>query len=371
MRDSVQSTIERKALSGERLTPDEVVFLLTDADLHWLGGLAHEIRMKLHGDRTYVVANRHINYTNICQNRCLFCSFSADATDDDAYFLQPDEIVESLKADGVQDVREFHIVGAIPPRELADYGYYRGILTTLREAFLEVQLKAFTAVEVAWMAELSGMSVRDTLLDLKDAGLDAMPGGGAEVFADEVRLQICPDKISGDEWLAVHRTAHELGIPTNATMLYGHVETPKQKAEHLLQLYDLQDETGGFQAFIPLAYHPVGNRLGGEFTTGVEDLRHVAASRVALHKFPHIKAYWVEYGLKLAQVMLLWGADDVDGTVVYERIYHAAGATAPKGVTISELAGIIRGAGLKPIMRDALYRDMREYEPVDEDAQEV
>ncbi len=371
MPDSREASIERKALSGGRLTQAEVAFLLTDADLHWLGGLAHEIRTKLHGDSTYVVANRHINYTNICQNRCLFCSFSADATDDDAYFFQPDEIVQSLKAEGAEDVREFHIVGAIPPRELAEYAYFRGILAALRAAFPEAQLKAFTAVEIAWIAQLAGKSVRETLADLKSAGLDAMPGGGAEVFAEEVRSRICPDKISGDEWLSVHRTAHELGIPTNATMLYGHVETPNQKAEHLLKLYDLQEETGGFQAFIPLAYHPVGNRLGGEFTTGVEDLRHVAASRVALHNFPHIKAYWVEYGLKLAQVMLFWGADDADGTVGRELIYHAAGAGAPKGVTIGELAGIIRGAGLKPIMRDALYRDMREYEPVGEDAQEV
>ena len=278
MQGSVQSTIKPKALSGERLTQEEVAFLLIDADLHWLGGLAHEIRTKLHGDRTYVVPNRHINYANTCQNRCLFCSFSADAADDDAYLLQPAEIVESLKADGAEGVREFHIVGAVPPRELADYGYFRGILTGLRAAFPEVQLKAFTAVEIAWMAELSGMSVRDTLLDLQDAGLDAMPGGGAEVFAKDVRSRICPDKISGDEWLSVHRTAHGLGIPTNATMLYGHVENPEQKAEHLLRLYDLQEETGGFQAFIPLAYHPVGNRLGGEFTTGVDDLRHVAST---------------------------------------------------------------------------------------------
>ena len=371
MLKAVELTIERKALSGGRLTREEVAFLLTDADLHWLGGLAHEVRTKLHGDNTYVVANRHINYTNVCRNRCLFCSFSADAGDDNAYFLQPDEIVESLKTDGVAGLREFHIVGAIPPREMADYGYFRGILTALRAAFPEVQLKAFTAVEIAWIAELAGKSVRETLADLKSAGLDAMPGGGAEVFAEEVRTRICPDKISGGEWLSVHRTAHGLGIPTNATMLYGHVENPEQKAEHLLKLYDLQDETGGFQAFIPLAYHPVGNRLGGEFTTGVEDLRHLAASRIALHNFPHVKAYWVEFGLKLAQVMLLWGADDMDGTVGRELIYHAAGASAPKGVTISELAGIIRGAGLKPVVRDALYRDMREYEPAGEDAQEV
>ena len=371
MNDPIQVNISDKVRSGERLALEEVAFLLTDADIHWLGGLAHEIRTKLHDDRTYIVRNRHINYTNICMNRCQFCSFSADAGDERAYFLQPDEIVGSLKSGSACDVREFHIVGAVPPREMANYGYFRGILTELRAAFPNAHLKAFAAVEVAWMAELAGKSVLDTLLDLKDAGLDAMPGGGAEVFAEDVRARICPDKISGDEWLSVHRTAHELGIPTNATMLYGHVETAEQKAEHLLKLYDLQTETGGFQAFIPLAYHPAGNRLGGEFTTGAEDLRHVAASRATLHNFPHIKAYWVEFGLKLAQVMLLWGADDMDGTVGCERIYHAAGASAPKGVTIGELAGIIRGAGMKPVMRDALYRDLREFEPVGEDAQEV
>ncbi len=329
--------------------------LLTDADLHGLGALAHDIRTRKHGKRVFLVRNRHINPTNICRNHCVFCSFRADAGDERAYFHTPEEIVAQLKRAGVKDVQEFHITGGTPPREVADYSYYRRLLTALRSAFPGVHLKAYTAVEVAWMAELSGMNVRKVLQDLKKAGLDAMPGGGAEVFAPEVREKLCPEKAGGEEWLEVHRTAHGLGIPTNATMLYGHIETPEQKAEHLLALYDLQAETGGFQAFVPLAFHPVGNRLGGEFTTGAEDLRHLAAARVVLHNFPHIKAYWIEYGLKLAQVMLLWGADDLDGEVGEERIYHDAGASTPKGVELERLARLVRGAGLAPVLRDAKY----------------
>jgi len=349
------SEIGRKALNGERLTPEEAVHLLTGADLHQLGALAHEVRTRKHGKRVFLVRNRHINPTNICRNHCAFCSFRADAGDERAYFHTPDEIVAQLQRTGVEGVQEFHITGATPPREVADYGYYRRLLTALRAAFPGVHLKAYTAVEVAWMAELSGMAVREVLVDLQRAGLDAMPGGGAEVFAPEVRARLCPEKASGEVWLDVHRTAHELGIPTNATMLYGHIETPEQKAEHLLALYDLQEETGGFQAFVPLAYHPVGNRLGGEFTTGAQDLRHLAAARVALHNFPHVKAYWIEYGLKLAQVMLLWGADDLDGEVGEERIYHDAGAATPKGVALKRLAQLVRGAGLEPVRRDAKY----------------
>jgi len=352
----LQSAVERKALAGERLLAAEVAFLLTDADLHWLGGLAHDIRTRKHSDHAFFALNRHINPTNICRHRCRFCSFRRDAGDEGAYLMQPEGVVAKLREEGVEGVTEFHVVGSTPPADLADYGYYRGLLTALKAAFPHVHLKAYTAVEIAWMAELAGMTVRETLADLRAAGLDAMPGGGAEIFAEEVRALICPEKLSGEGWLEVHRTAHRLGIPSNATMLYGHVETPEHKADHLLRLFDLQEETGGFQAFIPLAFHPQGTRLGGESTTGVDDLRHLAASRIALHNFPHIKAYWVAYGLQLAQVMLLSGADDLEGTVGEERIYHSAGATSPSGIPLARLAGIIRGAGLRPVLRDALYR---------------
>lgn len=354
----IPQELRRKALARERLSPDEAVSLLTEAPLHGLGELAHEIRMAWHGDKAFIAPNRHVNYTNICANRCRFCSYRRDAGDEGAFLLTPGEAVEMLRGAGVEGIAELHIVGALAPSGDAGYGYYLDLLRALREAFPGVSLKAFTAVEIAWMAGLAGKPVENVLAELKSAGLDAMPGGGAEIFAEDVRRQICAEKISGDEWLSVHRAAHKLGIPTNATMLYGHIERPEHIAGHLLRLYDLQAETGGFQAFVPLPYQPWEGGLPCAGSTGVDDLRVLAASRIVLSNVPHIKAYWIGFGLKLAQVMLYSGADDLDGTVGSERIFHAAGAQTPVGVTLDALAAIIKGAGLRPVLRDALYREL-------------
>jgi len=348
---------------GERLTSDESRFLFTEADPFWLGKLAHRVRLARSGRRTYFVRNRHITPTNICVHRCAFCSFSADSVDERAFFFSLDEILSTVTADATNGIDEFHIVGGMPPPQIADYGYFRGLLAALHAQFPRVHLAAFTAVEIDWFAQLTGWSYRKVLADLKDAGLGSLTGGGAEIFDWEVRRRLCPKKVRAEGWLAVHREAHALGIPTNATMLYGHLERPEHKVSHLLALYDLQAETGGFRAFIPLAYHPQGNRLGRQLgrsfrTTALQDLRHLAASRIILHNFPHVKAYWVEFGLKLAQVMLSWGADDIEGTVGEEHIYHDAGAGSPQGVAVDELAYLIEQAGFVPVLRDGAYNEL-------------
>ncbi len=354
----ISQELRRKAQARERLSPDEAVFLLTEAPLHGLGALAHEIRMAWHGEKAFMAANRHVNYTNICTSRCSFCSYRADAGVAGAFLLKPREAAAMLHEAGMDGITELHIVGSLAPKEMAGFGYYVELLRALREAFPGISLKAFTAVEVVWMAKLAGKPVEAVLAELKAAGLDAMPGGGAEIFDEEVRREICAGKISGEEWLSVHRSAHKLGIPTNATMLYGHIERPEHIADHLLRLYDLQAETGGFQAFVPLPYQPWEGGLACAGSTGVDDLRVLAASRIVLSNVPHIKAYWIGFGLKLAQVMLYSGADDLDGTVGNERIFHAAGAKTPAGVTLDALAAIINGAGLRPVLRDALYREL-------------
>jgi len=351
--------IQKRIENRERLSMDEAVWLFTQADIHSLGELAHAIRTEKNGDKVYVVKNRHVNPTNICAYHCTFCSFRKDPGEDGAYLYKPDEIVSKLKKENLDGLSEIHVVGGMPEVELAPYEYYLEIVKALKEAFPKACIKAYTAVEVKWFSDITGKSYERVLMDLMQAGVEMLPGGGAEIFDWEVRRRICPEKVNGDEWLEIHRTAHKLGLKSNATMLYGHIEEPHHKADHLLRLFDLQEETGGFLAFIPLAYHPENNRLRREFfTTGSSDLRHLAAARIILHNFPHVKAYWVEFGLSLAQVMLSWGADDLDGTIIEEHIYHDAGAKTPQGVTISYLVRLIEEAGFKAVLRDALYNEV-------------
>ncbi len=355
--------IEKKVQERERLTLEESLYLFTDADIHFLGELAHAIRTEKNGNKVFIVKNRHVNPTNICAYHCTFCSFRRDSQDVDAYLHTPYEIVEKLKGDptlnGDPGLSEIHIVGGMPPAEIASYEYYRSVVKALKEAFPSACIKAFTAVEYQWFADITGRSYEDILLDFKEIGLEMLPGGGAEIFNWDVRRRLCPEKCTGEQWLQIHKTAHRLGIKSNATMLYGHVEEPIHKAEHLLALFDLQEETGGFLAFIPLAYHPENNRLRVKFfTSGCADLRHISASRIILHNFPHIKAYWIEFGLELAQLMLSYGADDLDGTIVEEHIYHDAGAKTPQGLTLEYLCSLIEEVGLKPVLRDALYNEL-------------
>ncbi len=345
-----------KVREGERLDADDILLALTTPDVLHLGRLAGAVRRRLWGDVAFYNINRHINPTNICvyTYNCKFCSFAALPGEDHAWEMSHEEVYEHAAKQGGDRVTEFHIVGGLHPDLPLEW--YLEMLRGLRKRFPSVHLKAFTAIEIGWFAQLEKISIEEVLVRMRDAGLGSLPGGGAEIFHPEVREVICDGKLDADEWLEVHRIAHRIGIKSNATMLYGHVEKPEHKVDHLLELRALQDETGGFNAFIPLAYHPENNYLGLRFhTTGTEDLRHIAASRLALDNVPHVKAYWIMISPKLAQVALSFGADDIDGTVVEETIYHMAGAETEQHVARPELERIVREAGFTPVERDTLY----------------
>ena len=354
--------IVEKVEQGTRLTFDDGVRLFKSNDLLAIGWAADLMRRRLNGERTYYIVNRHINYTNVCKNRCKFCAFSKSEGEPGAYTLSIDEIVR--KAEDARreiDFTELHIVGGLNPNLPLDY--YLEMLTVLKRRMPQVHLQAFTAVEIHHLAQISGMTIRDMLIRLHDAGLGSLPGGGAEVFSGRIRRELCPEKVSADDWLEVMRTAHELGIRSNGTMLYGHIETPEEKVEHLIRLRELQDDTGGFLAFIPLAYHSEGTALGSlngrSKPSGMEDLKTIAISRLMLDNFPHIKSFWIMLGLKLAQVSLHFGADDFDGTVVEEKITHSAGADTPEGLSISEIKRLISETRTLPVERDTLYNEVK------------
>lgn len=356
-----RTIIERKVEEGRRLTFEDGLALFQEGDLLWLGGLADMVRRRKSGDTVYFVRNRHINHTNICKNRCVFCAFSRSEGEEGAYSLSLDEIVEKATASAAQGVTEFHIVGGEHPG--LGFDEVKEMIARLHEVAPHVTLTAFTASEIAHFAGSSGLSVEEVLLELKAVGLSSLPGGGAEIFAQRVRAQVCPSKISAEEWLEVHKKAHRCGLPTNATMLYGHVETVEERVDHLIRLREAQDETGGFQAFIPLSFHPANTRLSHLLSpTGVEDLTMVAVSRLLLDNFAHIKAYWIMLGLKLAQTALHFGADDLEGTVVEEVITRMAGGVTDGEMSVHELVREIKAAGLVPVERDTFYNTVRVYE---------
>ncbi|HHT9140907.1 MAG TPA: aminofutalosine synthase MqnE [Candidatus Tripitaka californicus] len=344
-----------KVEAGGRLDLEEAVRLYGSNDLLLLGQMANTVKERKSGNKVYYIVNRHINYTNVCKNRCRFCAFSKEENQAGGYTMSVEEVLE--KAEGVveQGATEVHVVGGLHPHLGLDY--YLKMLSRLHEKFPSVHLQAFTAVEVAHIAQRAGLSVRDTLKELAQAGLDSLPGGGAEVFSPRIRKELCPDKLSGEDWLTVMRQAHGLGLRSNATMLYGHLETPIERIRHLLALRDLQDETGGFMSFIPLAFHSDNTFLQGlPRTTADLDLRTLAISRLLLDNFPHIKAFWVMLGVKLAQVSLSFGVDDIDGTVIQEKITHSAGADTPEELSVGEIVRLIEEAGREPVERDTLYR---------------
>lgn len=350
-------TIADKVLSGKRLTREDAVSLFQGDDLFTLGRLASNAAEKKNGKNVYFIVNRHINPTNICINRCRFCAFSRSMGEQGAFELTIDEIVEKLGTSNLEpgaSPKEVHIVGGLHPEW--PFEYYLRMLSAIRAAYPAITIKAFTAVEIDHFSKISGLSVIGVLERLKESGLGAMPGGGAEIFAERVRSRLCPEKISGERWVEIHRTAHLCGITTNATMLYGHLESPEDRVDHLLRLRELQDATGGFQAFIPLAYHPRNTDIGGFYTSGIDDLKTIAISRLVLDNIPHIKAYWIMLGEKIAQLSLLFGADDLDGTVIEEKITHSAGAVSSEGLAKSELITLIEKAGRIPVERDAFYR---------------
>ena len=344
-----------KVGAGVRLSYDDGVALYRTSDLLALGYLANLVRERLHGDVTYFNVNRHINPTDVCVASCRLCAFGKRAKDPKAYTMSLDQVWHVAGEGWTEAVTEFHIVGGLHPELTLDW--YCEMLRGLKQRFPQVHLKAFTMVEIGYLAQRSKISVQEVLERLRDAGMDSLPGGGAEIFCDRVRRVICDHKITGEEWLETARTAHRLGLHSNCTMLYGHIETDEDRVDHLLKLRALQDETQGFVTFIPLAFHPDNTPLEHiPKTTGFLDIKNIAVARLMLDNIPHIKAYWIMMTPKIAQIALRFGADDIDGTVVEEKIYHDAGATTSQSLRRTELLRLIREAGREPMERDTLYR---------------
>ena len=347
--------IADKVFARERLTFDDAITLYHSADILAVGWLANHVRERMHGNVAYFNVNRHINPTNVCVAACRLCAFGRKKDAPGAYTMALEEAYETAASGYSEAVTEFHIVGGLHPD--LPFQYFLDLISGLKERFPQVHLKALTMVEIAFLARRAKLSIAETLQQLKDAGLDSLPGGGAEIFNDRVRRVICDHKIDGDQWLETARTAHRIGLKSNATMLYGHIENDEDRADHLIRLRSLQDETRGFQTFIPLAFHPANTPLQHLFTTtGMADIRSIAVGRLVLDNFPHIKAYWQMMSPKVAQIALRFGADDIDGTVIEEKIYHDAGATTPQGMRRGELMRLITEAGREPVERDTLYR---------------
>jgi aminodeoxyfutalosine synthase len=355
--DARLEPIAERVLRGERLSFDEGVTLYQSPDLLAVGWLANWVRERMHGNVAYFNVNRHINPTNVCVAACRLCAFGRKKGTEGSYTMALEQAWETAASGYTEAVTEFHIVGGLHPD--LPFEYFLDLVSGLKERFPQVHIKAFTMVEVAFLAKRAKLSIADTLKKMKAAGVDSLPGGGAEIFADRVRHIICDHKIDGNEWLETARIAHNLGLRSNATMLYGHIENDEDRVDHLLRLRSLQDETRGFQTFIPLAFHPDNTALGHlTTTTGMTDIRQIAVSRLLLDNFAHIKAYWQMMTPKIAQISLRFGSDDIDGTVVEEKIYHDAGATTPQGLQRRGLIRLITEAGREPIERDTLYRSV-------------
>ncbi len=365
LRDPALRPIARKVADGIRLDAEDARALYATDDLIGLGTLADYANRRKNGDRVFFSANQHINPTNVCilRNTCTFCSFARMPNEDGQYTRSLDEVYHEAATAIGGPTTEFHIVGGLHPK--LRLSYYTDMIRGLKERHPHIHIKALTAVEIAHLARIEKSSIRDVLMALKDAGLTSMPGGGAEVFSTAVRATIAERKLTGGEWIAVHREAHSLGIPTNCTMLYGHIETADDRIEHLTMLRDLQDETGGFLTYIPLAYHTENNELGEELgrvgtaTTGYEDLKNIAVGRLFLDNIPHVKTHWPMVTPFLSQIALSFGCDDVEGTVVYERVYHEAGATTQMHMPYEGLVALIRDAAKIPVERNSLYQPIR------------
>ncbi|MGQ9921871.1 MAG: aminofutalosine synthase MqnE [Desulfobacca sp.] len=352
--------IRDKVLAQERLNFADGLTLYRSADLLGVGYLANLVRERLHGNRAYYIVNQHINYSNICINGCKFCAFGKEAGDPQAYQMSIAEICAKVEERLADPISEIHIVGGLHPD--LPFSYYLDMLQSIKALRPEVHLQAFTAVEIHHLAGIAGLSIPDTLAALRQAGLGSLPGGGAEVFSPRIRQSLCAKKLSPEGWLEVCQIAHRQGLHTNATMLYGHHETLEERVDHLLQLRAAQDETGGFLTFIPLAFHATNTQLAGlPETTGFDDLKNLAVARLLLDNFPHIKAFWIMIGPKIAQLSLSFGADDIDGTVIEERITHMAGAQTAQGLTREELHHLIRQAGRQPVERDTVYNVIATY----------
>lgn len=349
--------IADKVAAGVRLSFDDGVALYRTSDLLGLGYLANTVRERLNGNKTYFNVNRHINPTDVCVAACKLCAFGKQKRDPASYTMSLEQVWHTAGIGYSEQVSEFHIVGGLHPQLGLDW--FERMFRGLKQRYPAVHLKALTMVEVGYLARRERISVRETLQRLRDSGVDSLPGGGAEIFCDRVRRIICDHKIDGDEWIETARTAHRLGLKSNATMLYGHIETDEDRVDHLLRLRALQDDTGGFQTYIPLAFHPENTPMSHlPVTSGFQDIKAIAAARLLLDNFPHIKAYWIMMTPKIAQVAQRFGADDIDGTVVEEKIYHDAGATTPQALRREQLLRLIRESGREPTERDTLYNQV-------------
>jgi len=347
-----------KVVGGVRLLREDGLRLFESQDLLTIGFLANLVRQRLHGQQTYWVYNQHINYSNICINGCRFCAFSRSLGEEGGFSLTVDQIAHKVRERLHEPITEIHVVGGCHPD--LPFSYYLNLVRTIKEMRPEATVKAFTAVEVAHLAQKEGITISEVLLALKEAGVKALPGGGAEVFSNRVRQLLCPEKLSSNGWLEVAKEAHQLGMRSNATLLYGHLETAAERVDHILALRKAQDETGGFITFIPLAFQSANITISDlQPRTGFADLKTIALSRLLLDNFAHIKAYWIMLGVKMAQVALYFGADDLDGTVMEERIGHMAGASSAEALTPDELQALILAAGREPVQRDTFFNPVR------------
>jgi len=348
-----------KVLAGQRLSREDGLRLFESQDLLTIGFLANLVRERLHGQKTYWVYNQHINYSNICTNGCRFCAFSRRLGEEGGFALTLDQVENKVRERLREPITEIHVVGGCHPD--LPFSYYLDLVRTIKQVRPKVTVKAFTAVEVAHLAKNEGVTISEVLLALKEAGVEALPGGGAEVFSSRVRQLLCPEKLSGNGWLEVAKEAHKVGMRSNATLLYGHLETPAERVDHMLALRKTQDDTGGFITFIPLAFQSANTGISPlQERTGYSDLKTIAISRLLLDNFVHIKAYWIMLGAKIAQTALHFGADDLDGTVMEERIGHMAGASSAEALTPEELEALIRAAGHEPVQRDTFFRPLQQ-----------
>jgi aminodeoxyfutalosine synthase len=349
------AAIKDKVYHGQRVSAEEGIWLDEHADLLTLGEMANFIRERKNGNVAYYNTNMHLNPTNVCVYRCKFCAFRADLKDEKAYTFTPDMVRARVNEATASGATEIHVVGGLHHQKKFDW--YLEIIQTIHETDPKIHIKAWTPVEIHWFSFMTKKPYDWVLNELRNVGMGSMPGGGAEIFDEEVRKQICEHKADSSKWFDIHRAAHQLGLRSNATMLYGHVEEARHRIDHLTRLRALQDETHGFQTFIPLAFHPENTRMDYiQKPSGQMDLRMMALSRIMLDNFDHIKAYWIMLGEQIAQIALSFGADDIDGTVVHEIIYHDAGAKTPEGLTVDKMHQLIREAGREPVERDTLYR---------------
>ncbi len=377
-RTALPPEIAEKVAAGERLTFEDGLALQNSRDIHAIGRLAHMVRTRLHGNKAFYNRNRHINYTNVCALSCRFCSFYRKRGEEGAYEMPVEQVIEVAQKAHQAGATEVHIVGGLHP--WLKFDYYLDILRGISQSCPGLHIKAFTAVEIVHLSRIARMSIEEVLVALREAGLGSLPGGGAEIFDDRVHDVAFKGKVREDKWFEVHRTAHSLGIFSNATMLYGHVETPEQRIRHLIKLRELQDESlqamkdsnspdtprAAFNCLVPLSFAPEGSELGElPGPTGLSDLKTLAISRLMLDNVPHIKAFWIMQGVGLSQVALSWGCDDMDGTVVWYDITKRVGHGTHQEMTVPQLKRLIREAGFVPVERDTVYREIhRENEVV-------